>query len=159
MRLSLQPLIRFFLLSGPRKPLRRLQCPVQYKDHEIQLPGRVDKPVDPGPFPAVILLHGCTDYLEHPAHSTVVEHASWRGVCVLDRRRLHAAAGTHAMVCQSSARALDVLATADFLAKRPDVQGNNIAVMGFSHRGSIVLDEVAMAADRQVNASRGTLLT
>ena len=59
----------------------------------------------------------------------------------------------------SSARALDVLATADFLAKRPDVQGNNIAVMGFSHRGSIVLDAVAMAANRQVNASRGTLLT
>jgi dienelactone hydrolase len=51
----------------------------------------------------------------------------------------------------SSAGALDVLATPDFLAKRPDVQRNNIAVMGFSHCGSIVLDAVAMAADRQVN--------
>ena len=79
-------------------------------------------------------------------------YASWIGDSFAPRRVL-----THGV--PSSARALDVLATADFLAKRPDVQGNNIAVMGFSHRGSIVLDAVAMAADRQVNASRGTLLT
>src|SRR5215510_8055880 len=65
----------------------RVSVPVQYKDHEIQLPGRFDKPADLGPFPAVILLHGCGGYQEHPPHSTVVEHASWRRVCVLDRRR------------------------------------------------------------------------
>jgi hypothetical protein len=56
--------------------------PVQYKGHEIKLPGRFDKLTDPGPFPAVIPLYGCTGHQEHPPHSTVCmligeEYASW----------------------------------------------------------------------------------
>src|SRR5215471_7848070 len=81
----LPALISVLSFVGTTQAFEAVSVPGQYKDHEIQLPGRFDKPADPGPFPAVILLHGCTGYQEHPPHSTVVEHASWRRVCVLDQ--------------------------------------------------------------------------
>src|SRR5215472_312672 len=88
MRLVLPALTSVSSFVGTAQAFEAVSVPVQHKDHEIQLPGRFDKPADPGPFPAVIRLHGCTGYQEHPPHSTVVEHASWRRVCVLDRRQL-----------------------------------------------------------------------
>src|SRR5215472_8517703 len=89
MRLVLA-LISVLSVVGTTQAFETVSVPVQYKGHDIQLPGRFDKPTDPDPFPAVVLLHGCTDYEEHPPHSTLVEHASWRGVRFLDRRQLHA---------------------------------------------------------------------
>ena len=75
MRLVLPALISVPSFVGT---MQAASVPVQSKDHKIQLPGRFDKPADPGPFPAVILLHRCAGYQEHPAHSNVVEHASSR---------------------------------------------------------------------------------
>jgi len=150
--------------------------PGQSRDHEIQLPGRFDKPTIPVPSlpsylfmgapairstfdlrrePTAGRLHGGISHRILLCSSMLIggEYASWI-VGSFTARGGYSCDGV-----PSNARGFGVLATADFLAKRPDVQGNNIAVMGFSHRGSIVLDAVAMAADRQVNASRGTLLT
>jgi len=78
MRLVLPALISVLSFVGTMQAFEAASVPVRSKDHKIQLPGRFDKPADPGPFPAVILLHRCTRYQEHPPHSNVVEHASSR---------------------------------------------------------------------------------
>src|SRR5215467_5353845 len=55
MRLVLPALISVLSFVGT---MQAALVPVQSKYHKIQLPGRFDKPADPGPFPAVILLLG-----------------------------------------------------------------------------------------------------
>ena len=107
MRLVLPALISVLSFVGT---IQAASVPVQSKNHKIQLPGRFDKPADPGPFPAVILLHRCIGYQEHPAHSNVVEHASSRP------RGGYSCDGV-----PSTARALDCLQPLTFFAKRPDV--------------------------------------
>jgi hypothetical protein len=49
MRLVLQALISVLSFVGTTQAFEAVSVPVQYKGHEIQLPGRFDKPADPGP--------------------------------------------------------------------------------------------------------------
>jgi hypothetical protein len=116
MRLILQALISVLSFVRTTQAFEAASVPVQYKDHEIQLPGSVDKLADPGPFPAVILLHGCIAYQEHLPHSTAWSsmplgdgYASW----IVDSFKQ--SGGYSCDGAPFSARALDVLATADFL--------------------------------------------
>ncbi len=115
----------------------------------IMLSGRLLRPEGDGPFPAVVLLHGCSgmDY-DDPRMKNLL---SWgyvllwidsfgpRGIGSVCGR----GSGTKA---NPSVHAWDAHAGKDYLASLPYVDSNRIAVMGWSHGGMTVLAAVSNRA-------------
>ena len=119
------------------------------------LPVTVYRPPGAGPFPFVILLHGCGG-LRHKAMWThwvepwtAVFHAHGIGTAVIDS---FAPRGV-VEVCTSNPgpwavrRADDAYSARAWLAEQPYVDARRIAVMGMSNGGRTVL--AAMRADRE----------
>jgi dienelactone hydrolase len=146
-------------LTGVALASEPVSVPVQYKGQQIQLTGRFDKPAGAAPFPAVILLHGCTGYSFHLPHSS-----AWSAVLlgegyatiILDS--FTPRGGESCGGVPASTRALDVVAAAYFLASRPDIRRDKIAVMGFSHGGGTALDAAVMMGEWRNGAPHGPLV-
>jgi poly(3-hydroxybutyrate) depolymerase len=147
-------------LTGVALASEPVSVPVQYKGQQIQLTGRFDKPAGAAPFPAVILLHGCTGYSFHLPHSS-----AWSAVLlgegyatiILDS--FTPRGGESCGGVPASTRALDVVAAAYFLASRPDIRRDKIAVMGFSHGGGTALDAAVMMGEWRRMARLSTRLS
>ncbi|WP_448188575.1 dienelactone hydrolase family protein [Azospirillum sp. sgz301742] len=115
-----------------------------------RLSGRIMRPHGSGPFPAVVMLHGCGG-LYTKAGALAARHLWWasalrdqgylvlmvdsfgpRGIkeqCTEKERKARA----------SVERKRDAWAALEFLRGRPDVQGERIAALGWSQGGSTVL--------------------
>ena len=134
-----------------------IMVPLDYQERRIELAGSFDKPSGAGPFPVVILLHGCggnnsyalgrsqkwAGLLHDEGYATfIIDSFSARGYST-------GVCGNGRMV-PADERARDIYASALALSARPDVRADRIAAMGFSHGGWTVLD--AAAADRAVLA-------
>ena len=146
------------LISSARA-FEQASVPVQYKGHEIQLTGRFDKPAGAGPFPAVILLHGCSGYTEHLPHSSAWSAVLLgEGYATLILDSFTPRGGYTCSGVPASTRALDVVAAAYFLAGRPDIRRDKIAVMGFSHGGGTALDAAVMMEEWRNGAPHGSLV-
>jgi dienelactone hydrolase len=104
------------------------------------IPATVLHPSGPGPFPAVVVLHGC-DGISKDA----VERAQWlqgQGYAVvmpesLSPRNLDTSCGTGGLKYDAQAR--DGMGALAYLRTRPDVVHNKIAVLGWSHGGAAAL--------------------
>lgn len=105
------------------------------------LSAELSTPRGAGPFPAVILLHGCAGvganikewavWLRHEGYAALVlDSFGGRGL-----RRL--CGGSAALTGQM--RAPDVFATAAYLKALPHIDATRIAAMGFSHGGGTAL--------------------
>ena len=146
-----------------------LIVPVDYQDHEIELPGDFQKPAGVGPFPAVVLLHGCggnDNYARHRSEAWgELLHQQGYATLIIDSFRPR---GYSSGVCNNAAlmpmreRAKDIFAAAYVLAGRPDVRHDRIAAVGFSHGGGTVLDAATdwdtLKPWREKLASRGKLV-
>lgn len=142
--------------------------PVDYQDRQIELAGSFDKPAGPGPFPVVVLLHGCGGNDTYAKHRSEVWgellHQQGYATLIIDSFR----ARGYTSVCNNGAlvpfreRAKDIYAAAYVLAARPDVRPDRIAAMGFSHGGGTVLDAAVAWDDlrpwRERLATRGKLV-
>ncbi len=109
-----------------------------------ELVGYLSRPHGPGPFPAVVLLHGCGGmrsnevlwraYFANLGFVTLsVDSLRPRGVGQI-------CTGTGQVT--SAMRAADAYAALDYLAGLPFVLPNKIVAMGFSHGAGIALDIV-----------------
>ena len=116
----------------------------------------VHKPLGAGPFPAVLLLHGCAGLT--PAvlqglrdHAAVLVDAGYLAA-ILDSFGRRGKAGGR--VCQSLEelgyarhyRVQDVVRSRDILAAQPDVDARNFFLIGQSNGGSVALEVAAGAA-------------
>jgi len=134
--------------STSTAPARDAAGTVQFKS--IQIPGlnpaldikaQIIKPKGDGPFPAVIVLHGCNG----PHHHYVgwgEKLASWGYVALLPdsfspRGPMNICINTPSVPPQ--VRIWDVFGAADFLNEQPYVQQKNIGVIGFSHGGWTIM--------------------
>lgn len=115
-----------------------------------RLSGRIMRPVGAGPFPAVVLLHGCSG-LYTKAGALSARHLWWaralrdQGYLVL----LVDSFGPRGIGDQCSEkdrkarasveRKRDAWGALEFLRSRPDVQGDRIAALGWSQGGGTVL--------------------
>jgi dienelactone hydrolase len=117
------------------------------KDGEpVSLTGILTKPKDKGPFPAIVLLHGCSGLQHSKSRSELwsnrlvnwgyvtlqidsFEPRNMSNICT-DMDQLHTMGFT---------RAQDAYDAKDFLSKLPFVNRNRIAVLGWSHGGITVL--------------------
>jgi dienelactone hydrolase len=115
------------------------------------------RPRGVGPFPAVVLLHGClgvrskdtrwAETLREQGYvALIVDSMTGRRLTTLDQRR---------GVCQGmqlwgGTRAADVAASLAYLRTLPDVDPTQLGVMGFSHGAWAALDFLAGASDEDV---------
>ena len=111
------------------------------KADSFQIEGYIYKPKGKGPFPAVVLLHGCggLDYHHFNWASQLVE---WGYVAITPDSFTPRGYGN---ICKSSRivskleRAMDAFGAAEYLQKLNYVDKNRIGIIGFSHGGSTVL--------------------
>src|SRR6266480_293709 len=94
-----------------------------------------------GPFPAVVVLHGCNGVGPH-YRSWARQLVEWGYIALLVdsfRPRNFTEVCNRGMLVPPRLQAQDAFNAADYLRSRPDVRPEKIAVIGFSHVGWAVL--------------------
>ena len=117
------------------------------KDGEpVSLTGILTKPKDKGPFPAIVLLHGCSG-LQHSKNRSELwsnRLVNWGYVTLqIDsfepRNMSNICTDIDQMHTMVFTRAQDAYDAKDYLSKLPLVDRNRIALLGWSHGGMTVL--------------------
>jgi dienelactone hydrolase len=117
---------------------------------------QVFKPDGAGPFPAVIMFHGCGG--RHAAESTWGQLFRERGYVAVSIDSLgprHISGAETREVCKGRRlwgreRAGDVLVALDEVRKMPFVDAKKIVLMGWSHGGWSIMDLLALDPPRQL---------
>ena len=132
---------------------RMVEFPVTpYMGDTITLTGKLTRPEGGGPFPALVFLHGCDGVLYDDVTFISIEHRMIamgyvvlqvdsfgpRGITGVDG----VCAGTDRLKGSPWVRARDAHAGKDYLANLTYVDGDRIAVIGWSHGGMTVLEAV-----------------
>jgi dienelactone hydrolase len=135
---------------------------------EGQLDGVLYRPTGPGPFPAVVALHGCGG-LWRDSGKLSSRHSDWgerladAGFIVLmpdsyGSRKLGSQCGVKELTVRASReRVADAAASRQWLQMRSDVRKGEIALLGWSGGGSTVLTAIRKdrrPADMQPDFSR-----
>lgn len=131
--------------------------PVRLPGPGIELAGRLYRPEGRGPFPAIVMLHGCGGLWGKGGEPTAsfaswAEHFRARGyvallldsfgprgekeICTQERRR----------VSPATDRPRDAYAALAWLGARPDVDSARVDLIGWSNGGSTVLHTVKSGA-------------
>jgi dienelactone hydrolase len=107
-------------------------------------PGELYRPNGTGPFPAMVVLHGCDGIGPH-YRDWAQTLASWGYTTLLvdsfRPRGVHNVCN-HGMDIPPDLQAADGFAAAAYLRSLPEVRGDRIGVIGFSHGGWAVLKAV-----------------
>lgn len=110
----------------------------------LRIPGKIYKPKGMGPFPAVIILHGCGGLDQHHAHWAKLFVEWGYAAFTIDSFRPRRVSN----VCNKPReigkleRALDVFCAATSIQALPYIDGKKIGIIGFSHGGGAVLQSV-----------------
>lgn len=109
----------------------------------VELDGKLHRPSGAGPFPAVVLMHGCSGVEKnHGAWARKLEARGYMALIVEGfRSRGVSDVCTERTFNKVSyaARVADAYAGAAFLRARADVDGDRVGVIGWSHGGIIAL--------------------
>jgi len=118
-----------------------------FNGEPVELSALLFRPAGPGPFPAVVMLHGCGGFYTRDGHVT----ASYRHWLELLAKDGYAALLVdsfnprgHATICAQQKRTIlvsrerveDAYAALAWLARRPDVSADRIGLLGWSNGGS-----------------------
>ena len=127
------------LLVGPGSPVEFPNAHPGGVRSAILIPGTLAKPEGNGPFPAMVLLHGCSGLLA--SHTQWAASLGAEGYVTLlvdshsPRRMTTSCVGAGA----SGDRVWDALGALRYLRSLPFVAGDRIGVMGWSEGGSVAL--------------------
>jgi dienelactone hydrolase len=122
------------------------------------------RPDGPGPFPAVVVLHGCTGVRSKDTRwaerlrdqgyvALVVDSLTGRGLTTVDQRRGVCTGWT----LWGGTRAADVRASLAYLRTLPDVDATRLGVIGFSHGAWAALDLLSTASEADVRGLRAVV--
>lgn len=141
---------------------------VRIPHDDYQLDGVMYRPEGPGPFPAIVAMHGCGG-LWRDADGLSTRHSDWgerlvaAGFIVLmpdsyGSRGLGSQCGVKDVTIRASReRVGDAMAARRWLQERPDVQRDAISLLGWSGGGSTILAAIRTdrrPADRRPDFSR-----
>lgn len=112
--------------------------------HPVQIKTEVFKPNGSGPFPAVIVLHGCNGPSVH-TQNWARRLVSWGYVAIIpdsfgSRGPSNICENTVAVL--PTVRTFDIIGAAEFLNKQPYVAKDHIGLIGFSHGGWTIMKSV-----------------
>jgi dienelactone hydrolase len=113
----------------------------------MMLTGYLSKPDGDGPFPAVVMLHGCDGIREH-YEPWILRLNEWGYVTFMvdsfgPRNETNLCTPEKNKVIRPLKRGLDAHGAKQYLAGLPFVDPNRISVMGWSHGGSSTLMAVS----------------
>jgi dienelactone hydrolase len=111
-------------------------------------------PAGTGPFPAVVVLHGCDGVTRH-ARIWAQQLVAWGYVAIVVdsfRPRGVTTVCNHGMLVPPQLQAMDAFNAMDYLRTRPEIAGEPVGVIGFSHGGWAVLKAVLGDAVRPASA-------
>lgn len=135
----------------------------RYDGKALQLSGEFFRPEGKGPFPAVVLMHGCGG-LSPNTRRALGKHADYlmrHGFAALNLDSFGPRGMSGGLVCKDRAasraalhyRVQDAFDALAFLSARPDVDRRNIFQMGQSHGGTVSLRIADRANDVAVVGS------
>lgn len=138
--------------------------PVSFPGPGLELAGRLYLPGGRGPFPAIVMLHGCSGLWSRsgeptPSYRFWAEHFRDRGFAALlvdsfgPRGEKEICTQASRPVSESKDRPRDAHSALAWLASRGDVDRERIHLMGWSNGGSAVLH--ALRPDAAPGDSRG----
>jgi dienelactone hydrolase len=114
---------------------------------DVTLKGVLTKPLGKGPFPAAILLHGCGGATKRDAEWAELlqswGYASLRVDSFRPRGISRVCSDRDLSRDMARKRIRDAYDARAYLSGRPDIDGNRILVMGWSHGGGVVLNALA----------------
>ncbi|GLR65548.1 hydrolase [Acidocella aquatica] len=150
--------VLFCGLSGPAQAQEQVgfQASDPFTANEVTLTAELNKPLGNGPFPAVVVMHGCGGWQPAVLYSLdlLSEYLSEHGYVVLDVDSFGPRNLSGDEMCASNAqlrqalvyRAHDAFDAMRYLRAQPFVQPQDIFLMGQSNGGSVAL-EAADASD------------
>jgi len=131
--------------AWPARALEQSVVEIAYADRgqPVTLKGYLGKPDGEGPFPAVVLVHGCSG-VEMSHHAWVQRFVEMGYVALivdsLTTRNIETLCTDAGFLKLSyNARVFDAYAAAHYLRAQPFVDGTRVAVAGWSHGGTTVL--------------------
>lgn len=108
--------------------------------------GHFDKPEGTGPFPAVVLMHGCSGLHQTIGNWSVILKEAGYATLILDSfgpRSVFSVCDSASGKASPAIRALDAYGAMAFLRDQPDIDPNRIALAGWSHGAIAALAAVA----------------
>ncbi len=152
-------LVRTALLLTPLASIAAGSAPQMFDASTVggpvsNAPAEIYLPAGSGPFPAMVVLHGCDGVGPH-YRDWARRLAGWGYVAVLVdsfRPRGVPMVCNHGLLIPPVLQAEDALAAADYLRSRADVRAERIGVIGFSHGGWAVLKAVLTGVVAQAHA-------
>jgi len=118
--------------------------------------GALYKPDGPGPFPAVVVLHGCNGVSPHmQAWAQRLNRWGYAAVVVdsFGPRGYPEGVCAKGLLVPPELRARDAFAAAAWLRSQPFVDGAHIGVVGFSHGGWTIMRAILETAVREADAT------
>jgi pimeloyl-ACP methyl ester carboxylesterase len=136
------------VLRGVRADAYRAE-EVAFPSGEQRLAGRMLLPAGKGPHPAVVLIHGLGRFTRNMVPFAIGDLLASHGIAVLayDKRGVGASSGEDRSMQSRASVVADVLAAAEFLNGRPDIDPDRIGLFGIS-QGAGVAPMVAAQSDQ-----------
>lgn len=132
-----------WLGAGAAQAGRLIEFPnVSEQSKPAQLPGYLARPDAPGPFPAVVVLHGCSGFFS--TYAAVADDLKWEGYVALAVDSLGPRGIANACGAGLIEQAVDAHAALNYLVHQPFVDPSRIAVLGYSMGGSSALMDVEL---------------
>ena len=146
--------LAMLIATGARAETEAVSFPVvEFSGETTELSATLTWPDGDGPFPAVVLLHGCSgNYPTLPWTEAFFEPL---GIAALridsfgSRGIAGICDGRHRYAASPAVRARDAHAGKTFLAGLPGIDPGAIGVVGWSHGGTVVLASVVAYASDQ----------
>lgn len=123
------------------------------------IPARIHKPAGSGPFPAVVVLHGCDGVGSHQ-ETWAKRLVSWGYVAMVPDSftpRTGSNVCLNMLIVPPAVRVADAIGAAEFLKRQVYVGAMNIGIIGFSHGGGAVMRLVQDEASAAGGAIKGAV--
>ena len=141
--------LAIFTISASAFENVKFSTALKFEGSAVTLNGELSKPDGAGPFPAVVLMHGCGGWMP-AAHRSLREHARIlveQGFVALNLDSFGPREIAGGWVCKSIDRlgaarfyrTVDAFSALNFLQTKPFVDAKNIFLMGRSNGGSVTI--------------------